>query len=369
MHGARQAAAGEKLDSGNHLVDHGIRPWRSPPIRASTSSGASTASTPAGSGRCAPDSSTSPFSLAEARLLYELAHREGPTAAGLARDLGLDAGYLSRMLRGLERRRLISRERSESDGRQSLLSLTAAGHRTFSTLDTRSSAEVRAMLGRLSEPGQRRLVEAMRDVERLLGAPEPKVPYLLRPHRPGDMGWVVHRHGALYAREYGWDERFEALVATIVAKFVEHFDPKREHCWIAEREGEIVGSVFLVSKSADGRAAAAAVRRTGRARAGHRPPPRRRVRALRARQGLQEDRPLDQQHPARRPPHLRGGGLPPRRRGAAPQLRPSPGRADVGAEAVAGSPPLPGFSHRGNVGARRWRGSGAHPAGRTSRTI
>jgi DNA-binding MarR family transcriptional regulator/GNAT superfamily N-acetyltransferase len=192
----------------------------------------------------------SPFSLAEARLLYELAHRAGPTAAGLARDLGLDAGYLSRMLRGLERRRLISRERSKSDGRQSLLALTAAGHRAFSTLDTRSSADVRAMLGRLSESGQRRLVEAMRDVERLLGAPEPKVPYLLRPHRPGDMGWVVHRHGALYAREYGWDERFEALVATIVAKFVEHFDPKREHCWIAEREGEIVGSVFLVSKSA-----------------------------------------------------------------------------------------------------------------------
>ena len=106
----------------------------------------------------------SPFSLAEARLLYELAHRAGPTAAGLARDLGLVAGYLSRMLRGLERRRLISRERSKSDGRQSLLALTAAGHRTFSTLDTRSSAEVRAMLGRLSESGQRRLVEAMRDV-------------------------------------------------------------------------------------------------------------------------------------------------------------------------------------------------------------
>ena len=192
----------------------------------------------------------SPFSLAEARLLYELAHRDRPAAAELARDLGLDAGYLSRLLRGLERRRLISRERSKSDARQSLLSLTAAGRRTFATLDTRSSAEVRAMLGKLPDAGQRRLVEAMRDVERLLGAaPEPKVPYLLRPHRPGDMGWVVHRHAALYAQEYGWDERFEALVAKIVAKFIDDFDPKRERCWIAERDGEIVGSVFLVTKS------------------------------------------------------------------------------------------------------------------------
>jgi DNA-binding MarR family transcriptional regulator/N-acetylglutamate synthase-like GNAT family acetyltransferase len=192
----------------------------------------------------------SPFSLAEARLLYELAHRERPTAAGLARDLGLDAGYLSRLLRGLERRRLITREQSKSDGRQSLLGLTAEGKRTFATLNTRSAADVRAMLGTLSDAGQRRLVEAMHDVERLLDpAPETKAPYLLRPHRPGDMGWVVHRHGALYAQEYGWDERFEALVATIVAKFIEHFDPKRERCWIAEREGEIVGSVFLVAKS------------------------------------------------------------------------------------------------------------------------
>jgi DNA-binding MarR family transcriptional regulator/GNAT superfamily N-acetyltransferase len=192
----------------------------------------------------------SPFPLAEARLLYELAHREQPTAAALARDLGLDAGYLSRMLRGLERKRLITRERSLSDARQSLLGLTAAGRRAAATLDARSSTEVRAMLGRLSDAGQRRLVAAMGDVERLLGAtPEPKAPYLLRPHRPGDMGWVVHRHGALYAQEYGWDERFEALVAKIVAKFIDDFDPKRERCWIAERDGEIVGSVFLVAKA------------------------------------------------------------------------------------------------------------------------
>jgi DNA-binding MarR family transcriptional regulator/N-acetylglutamate synthase-like GNAT family acetyltransferase len=192
----------------------------------------------------------SPFPLAEARLLYELAHRSHPTAAELARDLGLDAGYLSRMLRGLERRRLITRSRSASDARQSLLALTATGRRAAATLDARSSAEVRAMLGKLPDAGQRRLVEAMGDVERLLGAaPGPSAPYLLRPHQPGDMGWVVHRHGALYAQEYGWDERFEALVANIVAKFIDDFDPQRERCWIAERDGGIVGAVFLITKS------------------------------------------------------------------------------------------------------------------------
>jgi DNA-binding MarR family transcriptional regulator/N-acetylglutamate synthase-like GNAT family acetyltransferase len=192
----------------------------------------------------------SPFSLTEARLLYELAHRERPTAAGLARELGLDAGYLSRMLRGLERRRLLHRERSPADGRQSLLALTAEGRRTFATLDSRSSAEVRAMLGKLSDAGQRRLVGAMRELERLLDpTPAAQAPYVLRPHRPGDMGWVVHRHGALYAQEYGWDERFEAMVARIVAEFIENFDARRERCWIAERDGEIVGAVFLVARS------------------------------------------------------------------------------------------------------------------------
>jgi DNA-binding MarR family transcriptional regulator/N-acetylglutamate synthase-like GNAT family acetyltransferase len=192
----------------------------------------------------------SPFPLAEARLLYELARRSRPTASEIARDLGLDAGYLSRMLRGLERKRLITRERSADDGRQSLLALTAAGRRAAATLDERSSAEVRAMLGRLPDDGQRRLVAAMRDVERLLGAaPESKAPYLLRAHRPGDMGWVVHRHAVLYAQEYGWDGRFEAMVAKIVAKFIDDFDPQRERCWIAERDGEIIGSVFLVAKS------------------------------------------------------------------------------------------------------------------------
>ncbi|HZE76489.1 MAG TPA: helix-turn-helix domain-containing GNAT family N-acetyltransferase [Gemmatimonadales bacterium] len=192
----------------------------------------------------------SPFSLGEARVLYELAQDKGPSASELSADLGLDAGYLSRMLRRFERRGLIAREPSESDGRRSLVALTRKGRAAFATLDARSHDEVREMLSRLAEPDQRHLLEAMRTVERLLGAPSHPAPgYLLRTHQPGDMGWVVHRHGVLYAQEYGWDEQFEALVADIVAQFLRRFDPKHERCWIAEREGDIVGSVFLVKES------------------------------------------------------------------------------------------------------------------------
>ncbi|MBI4573233.1 MAG: MarR family transcriptional regulator [candidate division NC10 bacterium] len=194
----------------------------------------------------------SALSLTEVRVLYELAHREHPTAAELAKELELDAGYLSRILRGFKKRGLIAKTPSRTDGRQNLLSLTARGREAFAPLNQRSHDEVAAMLGMLSAGEQRHLIEAMQTIETLLGAgqPEPKVPYLLRPHQPGDMGWVVHRHGVLYAREYGWDETFEALVAEIAAKFIQGFDPKRERCWIAERAGEIVGSVFLVKQSA-----------------------------------------------------------------------------------------------------------------------
>lgn len=193
----------------------------------------------------------SPFSLSQVRVLYELAHRDHPTATELGEALGLDPGYLSRMLRGFAKRGLITRQRSPTDGRQSHLSLTARGRQAFATLEARQCDEVAALLGRLPEAEQQRLVEAMHAIEERLGAPpEPKVPYVLRPHGPGDMGWVVQRHGALYAQEYGWNEQFEALVATIVAQFLKHFDPKRERCWIAERDGQNVGSVFLVKKSA-----------------------------------------------------------------------------------------------------------------------
>jgi DNA-binding MarR family transcriptional regulator/GNAT superfamily N-acetyltransferase len=193
----------------------------------------------------------SPFSLAQGRVLYELANRAQPTASELARDLGLDAGYLSRILRGFERQGLLRRTASKTDGRQNLLAITDKGRRAFAPLNARSREEIGAMLKPLSAGEQESLVGAMGTVERLMGAkPESRAPYILRPPAPGDMGWVVSRHGALYADEYGFDEAFEALVAEIVAKFVQDFDGKRERCWIAERDGENVGSVFVVAQSA-----------------------------------------------------------------------------------------------------------------------
>ena len=192
----------------------------------------------------------SPFSLTEVRVLYELARSEETTASELGKELGLDAGYLSRILRGFQGRGLISKKPSKTDGRRSLLRLTEEGQETFAPLDARSREDVGAMLGALSVAEQDRLIGAIRTVEELLGAQsEAKVPFLLRPHEPGDMGWVVHRHGILYAREYGWDERFEALVARIVADFVDNFDPAKERCWIAESDRAILGCVFIVKES------------------------------------------------------------------------------------------------------------------------
>jgi DNA-binding MarR family transcriptional regulator/N-acetylglutamate synthase-like GNAT family acetyltransferase len=193
----------------------------------------------------------SPFSLTEGRVIYELGQRENATASALAADLGLDPGYLSRILRSFRQRGLVHRERSAADARQSLLRLTTPGQKAFAALNARSRSEITTLLGALSGADQGRLVTALQTVETLMGArPERRAPYILRPHQPGDMGWIVHRHGALYAQEYGWDERFEALVAGIVAEFIERFDPKKERCWIAEMEGEVVGAVLLVRKSA-----------------------------------------------------------------------------------------------------------------------
>jgi len=193
----------------------------------------------------------SPFSLTEVRVLFELAHSPGLTATALGNELDLDAGYLSRLLRRLEQRDLIARTLSEADGRLAHLTLTDKGREEFRQLDERADDEVRALLGELSAAQQRELLGGLRTIEQLLAGPPPsrREPYLLRPHHPGDMGWVVHRHGVLYAQEYGWDERFEALVAEVVASFIQRFEPRRERCWIAERDGEIVGSVFLVKKS------------------------------------------------------------------------------------------------------------------------
>jgi DNA-binding MarR family transcriptional regulator/GNAT superfamily N-acetyltransferase len=199
----------------------------------------------------------SPFSLTGVRVLYELAHwsstGDPPTAAVLAARLALDEGYLSRILRGFEQRGLVRKRLYVADGRRKSLALTDRGRREFKRLDARSQAEVGAMLAKLSAAEQASLVGAMNTVGGLLGqAPCDRgqgAPYILRPPQPGDMGWVIHRHGALYAQEYGYDERFEALVAEIVARFVQRFDPARERCWIAERRGEIVGTLFLVRKT------------------------------------------------------------------------------------------------------------------------
>lgn len=188
------------------------------------------------------------FSLAEARILYELAHRAEPTAKELAQDLDLDPGYLSRMLQSLERDGLLTRTASETDRRQSLLSLTAAGTAAFAPLGERSRQEVGALLTKLPDAAQSDLVGAMQRIEALLAAPRPSG-WLLRQHRPGDIGWVIARHGALYAEEYGFDSRFEALVAQVAGAFLAQHDPARERCWIAECDGVNVGSVFLVRKS------------------------------------------------------------------------------------------------------------------------
>lgn len=192
----------------------------------------------------------SPFSLPELRLLWELAHHQHTTATELARTLDLDAGYLSRLLRRLKEQGLIESVRSPADARQTHLSLTPAGRDAFAPLDRRSREQIGEWLTPLPEAHQQQVLQAMATLQQLLGDEAPRhdatTPYLLRPHRAGDMGWVVSRHGALYAQEYRWDMRFEALVARIAADFIDHFDPVRETGLIAERDGQNIGCVFLV---------------------------------------------------------------------------------------------------------------------------
>jgi DNA-binding MarR family transcriptional regulator/GNAT superfamily N-acetyltransferase len=193
----------------------------------------------------------SPFSLSEARVLFEICRRERPSASEIARALGLDPGYLSRILRSFSKRGLITRRTSSADRRQTLLSPTARGRSAMARLDARSQADVGDMLQSLGDPEQRRLVAAMSEIEELVGIRlGPKVPFILRPPVPGDMGWVVSRHGAVYCGEHGWSDRIESMTAEIVAAFMRNYDPQRERCWIAEREGETVGVVFLVKRSA-----------------------------------------------------------------------------------------------------------------------
>jgi DNA-binding MarR family transcriptional regulator/GNAT superfamily N-acetyltransferase len=205
------------------------------------------------------------FSLAESRVLWELAHlppdTPGLSAADLARRLDLDPGYLSRLLKPMKARKLLRSQAAADDARQQQLSLSAAGRRAFAPLDERSQAQMAQLLAPLGDSDRQQLIEAMQRIESLLGErTADRPPYLLRPHGPGDIGWAIARHGALYAREYQWDMTFEALVARIAAQFIDRFDGRREACWIAERPapkgaasgaGENVGCVFLVQARHD----------------------------------------------------------------------------------------------------------------------
>jgi DNA-binding MarR family transcriptional regulator/ribosomal protein S18 acetylase RimI-like enzyme len=194
----------------------------------------------------------SPFSLSEARVLYELANRENPAAKEIGIELGLDPGYLSRIIQNFDEHGLITRKPLPSDRRQYRLGLTAKGRQAFAKVNRSSYDDIAAMLAALPPGGGERLVGAMAAIERLLGASGASPPpAILRGPRPGDMGWVVQSHGSLYASEYGFDSSFEALVAEIAAKFLASFDASRERCWIAEIDGVPVGSIFLVRHADD----------------------------------------------------------------------------------------------------------------------
>ena len=191
----------------------------------------------------------SPYSLTEARLLFELGQRDRTEVTVLRRGLDIDAGYLSRILSRFEATGLITREKSGTDARRQVIALTAAGRELQESLDSRAAEEIGALLGRLGEDAQQRLVASMGAITQVLtGTPPPRA-YLLRAPRPGDLGWVIQRQAAGYAAEYGWDETYEALVARIIADYVDHHDPAREAAWIAESDGQRVGSILCVRKS------------------------------------------------------------------------------------------------------------------------
>lgn len=209
-------------------------------------------------GMLAPKLSGSDFSLPEARVLWELAHHAPVSASALSKNLQLDAGYMSRLLRSLKSRGLLAEQGHPSDGRQTLLKLSAAGNRAFAPLDRGSQAETQALLEPLTAPQRQALVGAMSRIQAVL-EPDAAEPVELRPPQPGDLGWLIERHGAIYATEYGLDTRFEALVARICADFVDRLKPEREACWIAARGAERLGAVMLVQARDD---------KTGRVRPG-----------------------------------------------------------------------------------------------------
>lgn len=192
----------------------------------------------------------SAFTLTEVRVLYELAHRDSPTATEIARELSLDPGYLSRLLKKLERQGHLARGRDAEDARQRPLRLTRSGRRVFERLDQASGEQISAMISGLTPAQVSELVASMQTVRQLLQADKAKKAYSLRPLRVGDIGWIIHRQGLSYAEEYGWDLTYEGLVAEILGTFVKQFDPAAENAWVAERNGAIVGSVFIVRESA-----------------------------------------------------------------------------------------------------------------------
>jgi DNA-binding MarR family transcriptional regulator/GNAT superfamily N-acetyltransferase len=195
----------------------------------------------------------SPYTLPEARVLYALGRDGRSTATAIGRELSLDLGYLSRMLQALRRRGLLEAKRAAHDGRQQDLTLTAKGRKAFTLIDSRSRDEMARMLAPLKTDERGRLVSAMQTVESLLSADRTPGEIVLREHRPGDMGWVVERHAVLYHEQDGWGAAFEALCAGIVKDFLENFDAQRERCWIAERNGERLGCVFVVNDKGDAR--------------------------------------------------------------------------------------------------------------------
>jgi DNA-binding MarR family transcriptional regulator/GNAT superfamily N-acetyltransferase len=189
----------------------------------------------------------SPYPLPEARVIYELATRTAPQAKLIAADLGMDPGYLSRMLRKFERAGLLKRKTAAHDARSAELALTPKGAQVFKRLNSGSELQVQGILQALAPAAQQQLIDSMRTIEEILmntGQQHP--PFVLRPHRVGDMGWIVHREGLGYAQQFGWDATFEALVARITADFLTNFDAARERCWIAEVNGQNAGHIFLV---------------------------------------------------------------------------------------------------------------------------
>src|SRR5262245_29690417 len=194
----------------------------------------------------------SPFTLQEARIMYEIRHRPACTATDLTRDLGLDPGFLSRTLQGLQRRQIVSRKPSKDDGRVNELSLTAKGRSAQAELERLTNEEVGGLLTALDDNQRAAVVRAMTTIEQTLDRPEAKpAAFVLRSHRPGDIGWVISSQAKAYAEEYGWDISYEALVAEICAQFIRNYDASREHCWIAEAGGERLGSIFLVNGGDD----------------------------------------------------------------------------------------------------------------------